>query len=60
MGDTAVIALLEHCDDRHRQEALEAGAFYIQSKHELLVPQLRREAASRLAYAGSCPNFVFC
>ena len=50
-GDTAVIALLEHCDDRQRQEALEAGASYIRSKHELLVAQLRREAESRLARA---------
>ena len=50
-GGTAVIALLEHCEDRQRQEALEAGASYIQSKHELLVGQLRREAGSRLARA---------
>ena len=48
-GDTIVIALLEHCDDRQRQEALEAGASYICSKPDLLVAQLRREAASRLA-----------
>jgi hypothetical protein len=51
VGDTAVIALLEPCDDRHRQEVLEAGAFCIQSKHELLVAQLRSEAGARLACA---------
>ena len=50
-GSMVIIALLEFCDDRHRQEALEAGASYIQSKHELLVGQLRREAGSRLARA---------
>ena len=44
-----VIALLERCDDRQRQEALEAGASYICSKPDLLVAQLRREAAERLA-----------
>jgi DNA-binding response OmpR family regulator len=45
--DTIVIALLERCDDRQRQEALEAGASYICSKPDLLVAQLRREAAER-------------
>jgi len=48
-GETIVIALLEHCDDQRRQEALEAGASYLCSKPDLLVAQLRREAASRLA-----------
>jgi DNA-binding NarL/FixJ family response regulator len=47
--DTTVIALLERCDDRQRQEALEAGASHICSKPDLLVAQLRREAAERLA-----------
>ena len=47
--DTLVVALLERCDDRQRQEALEAGASYICSKPDLLVAQLRREAAERLA-----------
>jgi DNA-binding NarL/FixJ family response regulator len=45
--DTVVIALLECCDDRARQEALEAGASSICSKPDLLVAQLRREAAER-------------
>ena len=55
-GETIVIALLEHCDDRQRQEAFEAGASYICSKPDLLVAQLRREAASRLAcYAPERP-----
>jgi CheY-like chemotaxis protein len=35
-----VIAMLEHCEDRHRQEALEAGASGVWSKPELLVAQL--------------------
>lgn len=47
--DTTIIALLERCDDRQRQEALEAGASHICSKPDLLVAQLRREAAERLA-----------
>ena len=45
--DTNVIALLERCDDRQRQEVLEAGASHICSKPDLLVSQLRREAAER-------------
>jgi DNA-binding NarL/FixJ family response regulator len=52
-GKTVIVALLEHCDDRHRQEAVEAGAAYIQSKHELLVAQLRRETEARLPCAPS-------
>jgi DNA-binding NarL/FixJ family response regulator len=47
-GDSTTIALLEHCDDRHRQEALEAGASFLCSKPDLLVAQLRREAEPRL------------
>jgi CheY-like chemotaxis protein len=43
-----VVALLEDCDERHRQEALEAGAFRVFSKPELLVAQLRHELAARL------------
>ena len=58
-GKTVVIALLEHCDDRHWQEAVEAGASYIQSKHELLVAQLRREAEARLACAPSTSRAGF-
>jgi DNA-binding response OmpR family regulator len=46
-----VIALLEDCDDRHRQEALEAGASSVWSKPELLVAQLRYELAARLECA---------
>jgi DNA-binding NarL/FixJ family response regulator len=46
--ETIIIALLERCDDRAKQEALEAGASYICSKPDLLVAQLRREAAKRL------------
>ena len=40
-------AMLEDRDDRHRQEALEAGASYVCSKPELLVMQLRHELAAR-------------
>ena len=53
VGAAVIIALLESCDDRHKQEALAAGASYIQSKHELLVAQLRREAGAKLA--GTAP-----
>ena len=42
--DTTVIALLERCDDRQRQEALEAGASHICSKPDLLVAHLGRES----------------
>jgi CheY-like chemotaxis protein len=49
VGDTVIIALLERCGDRQRQEALAAGASYLCSKPELLVGQLRRETESRLA-----------
>ena len=43
----AIVALLEQPDDRHRQEALEAGASAICSKPDLLVAQLRHEFGSR-------------
>ena len=43
----AIVALLELPDDRHRQEALEAGASAVCSKPELLVAQLRHELGSR-------------
>ena len=43
-----VVAMLENCEDRHRQEALAAGAAYVCSKPELLVAQLRHELAARL------------
>jgi CheY-like chemotaxis protein len=43
-----VIAMLEDCDKRHRQEALEAGASHVCSKPEFLVAQLRHELAARL------------
>jgi CheY-like chemotaxis protein len=46
-----VIAMLEHCDERHRQEALEAGASCVWSKPELLVAQLRYELWARLGCA---------
>jgi hypothetical protein len=46
-----VVAMLENCDDRHRQEALEAGASSVWSKAELLVAQLRYELAARLECA---------
>lgn len=46
-----MIAILEDCDDRHRQEALEAGACYVASKPELLVAQLRSELGARLEFA---------
>jgi CheY-like chemotaxis protein len=44
----SVIAILEDCDDRHRQEALAAGVSCIWSKPELLVGQLRYELGARL------------
>jgi CheY-like chemotaxis protein len=44
-----IIALLEQPDDRHRQEALEAGARDVRSKPDLLVAQLRHELGSRLS-----------
>jgi DNA-binding NarL/FixJ family response regulator len=43
-----VVAMLENCHDRHRQEALAAGASYVCSKPELLIAQLRHELAARL------------
>lgn len=43
-----VVAMLDNCEDRHRQEALAAGASYVCSKPELLVAQLRYELAARL------------
>jgi CheY-like chemotaxis protein len=46
-----VIAMLEHCEDRHRQEVLEAGASDVWSKPELLVTQLRYELWARLGCA---------
>jgi hypothetical protein len=46
-----VIAMLEDCDDRHRQEALDAGASSVWSKPDLLVAQLRCELAARLGCA---------
>ena len=46
-----VIAMLEHCEDRHRQEALAAGASGVWSKPELLVAQLRYELRARLGGA---------
>ena len=59
MGRGIVVAMLEHCDDRHRQEALEAGASYVCSKPKLLVAQLRYELAARLEDAAPewcCPG----
>ena len=50
-GCGIVIAILEECDDRHRQEAVEAGASYVWSKPELLVGQLRYELGARLRFA---------
>jgi DNA-binding response OmpR family regulator len=47
-GCGPVVAMLECCDERHRQEALEAGAFYVCSKPDLLVAELRHELAARL------------
>lgn len=52
-----VVAMLEDCDDRHRQEALEAGASYVCSKPELLVAQLRYELAARLK--GAAQEFAW-
>ena len=46
-----VIAMLEHCEDRRRQEVLEAGASGVWSKPELLVTQLRYELWARLGCA---------
>jgi CheY-like chemotaxis protein len=46
-----VVAMLEDCDDRQKQEALEAGASYVWSKPELLITQLRHELAARLGCA---------
>lgn len=46
-----VVAMLEDCDHRHRQEALEAGASCVWSKPELLVAQLRYELWARLGCA---------
>ena len=46
-----VVAMLEDCDDRQRQEALEAGASCVCSKPELLTTQLRYELAARLGCA---------
>jgi hypothetical protein len=43
--------MLEDCDDRQKQEALEAGASYVCSKPELLITQLRYELAARLGCA---------
>jgi len=43
-----LVAMLEDCNQRHKQEALEAGANYVWSKPELLVAQLRYELAARL------------
>jgi DNA-binding NarL/FixJ family response regulator len=47
-GHGIVVAMLEDCDERHRHEALEAGASHVCSKPELLVAQLRHELAARL------------
>ena len=52
-----VVAMLEDCDDRHRQEALETGASYVCSKPELLVAQLRYELAARLK--GAAQEFAW-
>ena len=46
-----VVAMLEDCDDRQRQKALEAGASSVCSKPELLTTQLRYELAARLGCA---------
>ena len=46
-----VVAMLEDCDDRQKQEALMAGASYVWSKPELLITQLRYELAARLGCA---------
>ena len=52
-----VVAMLEDCDHRHRQEALEAGASYVCSKPELLVAQLRYELAATLK--GAAQEFAW-
>jgi hypothetical protein len=52
-----VVAMLEDCDDRHRQEALAAGASYVCSKPELLVAQLRYELTARLK--GAAQEFAW-
>ena len=57
-GRGIVVAMLERCDERHRQEALEAGAFYVCSKPDLLVAQLRHELAARLE--GELPEPYRC
>jgi DNA-binding NarL/FixJ family response regulator len=46
-----VVAMLENCDHRHRQETMAAGASYVCSKPELLVAQLRFELVGRLRSA---------
>jgi DNA-binding NarL/FixJ family response regulator len=46
-----VVAMLEDCDHRHRQEALAAGASCVWSKPELLVAQLRHELGAKLECA---------
>jgi CheY-like chemotaxis protein len=56
LGHGIVVAMLEYCDDRHRQEALEAGASHVCSKPELLVAQLRYELAARLEGAAPEPR----
>jgi CheY-like chemotaxis protein len=57
----AIIALLQQPDDRHRQEALEAGARDVRSKPDLLVAQLRHELGSRLsAWAPERPLRIDC
>jgi len=48
----AIVALLEQLDDRHRQEALEAGASAVCSKPDLLVAQLRHDLGSRWSASG--------
>jgi DNA-binding NarL/FixJ family response regulator len=52
-----VVAMLDDCDHRHRQEALAAGASYVCSKPELLVAQLRYELAARLK--GAAQEFAW-
>ena len=47
-GRGIVVAILEDCDHRHRQESLEAGASYVYSKPKLLIAQLRHELVARL------------
>ena len=52
-----VVAMLDNCEDRHRQEALAAGASYVCSKPELLVAQLRYELAATLK--GAAQEFAW-